>query len=69
MAIALFVLGLVVAALAVWGTVRYINCKKKPSLRFLAGVALLTAALYLLSIGPASWLATKMGSPTWYTSG
>lgn len=54
------VMGVVLAALCVWGTVRIINRRKKRGVPFWATVVLAAVMLgYPLSFGPAFWLYSR----------
>jgi len=65
MAIALGIFGVACTAFCVWLTVRIINRRKKPGVAFWVTVGLVGLVLYVLSMGPATWLVNQDWSPEW----
>jgi hypothetical protein len=62
-----------VFAIAVLGVVRWINSPKRPPFKPIAKstarVLSIVFVLYLLSIGPASYLCCELGNPVWFAHG
>ena len=62
MAVALSIFSVALAALCVWLTVRIVNRRERWAKWTLATVIVMPV-LYVLSIGPAAWLAIKIENP------